>query len=349
MKSGLHAGQLILFMGWGLLLLGGQASASQDQAPLEIQPSLRFGGLDVPEAQMFDSPIDITIAGDGRIFILDSRDHNVKVFAPDGSYRKTFSREGAGPGELARPWIISAVGDEIYIADCGNQRVQMFSQEGQYLRSYKVPIRFGSGMTFDTLGRLHQNTQGFRSPHCMAVYDVSGALAKEFAELDGDSFEFFDFTEIRRAISKGEIPNSFRNDVLPAVAADGNIWMVYRSMPFFKIYSSEGQLLEKFSIESDTYRKIYRQFRDENKKLESRPNTYFPLRYVNDLVFDSRGNLHVLLNDSERMQILVYSRQGELQRTYLGPGEHIIRICFGPEERLFALSSETHFVYRFEL
>ena len=348
MKACLRLLALLLFCGWGISIPGSSAPTWEKKAPLELQPSLRFGGLDVPEAQMFDHPIDIAIGEGGRIYILDSRAHDVKMFAPDGSFLKTFSREGAGPGELNRPWIISSVEDELWVVDTGNQRVQVFSPEGRYLRSHKIPARFGSGMTFDSLGKLYVNTQGFRSPHGMAAYDVSGSLVMEFAELDGDPIEFYDFTQIRRAISRGDLPKSFRNDALPAVAPDGSVWTVYRSLPMFKIYSADGGLLDTFSIECDTYPRIYQQFRDENKKLENNPSSYFPLRYVNDLEFDAEGNLLILLNDSRRMQILAYSRQGELQQTYLGPQEHVSRICVGPGGRVFALSADTHFVCRFE-
>ena len=54
---------------------------------------------------------------------------------------------GSGECQFNRPWGIAIDGnDDIYVADWGNDRVQKFSPEGEFL------MRFGS--TFDDGGKL---------------------------------------------------------------------------------------------------------------------------------------------------------------------------------------------------
>jgi len=40
----------------------------------------KFGGLDVPKEKSFDNPVDMTISKKGLIYVLDSKDNNIKVF-----------------------------------------------------------------------------------------------------------------------------------------------------------------------------------------------------------------------------------------------------------------------------
>jgi WD40 repeat protein len=340
--------RFIIFLGMPALLLWGSLSGETTYS-LRIQWEHRFAGLDVPEQQIFDSPIDLAAGPDGRIYVLDSRDSNIKLFTEKGEYLKTVSRKGEGPGELNRPWIASFVGDELFVVDSRNGRIQVFSPEGDYLRSYKVAADFGVGMAFAADGSLHINTRGFRSPHLIQVYDTQGERVQEIGEVEGKALEYFDFTAIKNDIKSGRIPASFRNDIHPAVAADGMIWAIYRGVPRLAKYSREGKLLLSRKIDVEHYDKIYQAFREENKKLEGKPSMFFPLRYVSDAAIGPHGNLYALLNTADRMTVLVFGGEGTLLKILEGPDDRISRIDFDREGRLYALGSESHYIYRFAL
>lgn len=308
----------------------------------------KFGGMDVPEDQIFDNPVDIAVSKKGGIYILDSKDNNIKIFREDGSFIECFSREGSGPGEFRRPWILDIIEEEIYIADTGNGRIQILTKDGQYLRSFKVPIDFGQGMEFDSKGNIYLNTKGFRSPKIISVYNSEGHFIREIGDLEGKSFEFFDFTLIKKQIRNGEIPDSFKNDLLLIVDNNGYLFAVHRALNKFKKFSPKGELFAEIEIKTEEYKNIYKAFLKKNES-EENPSIYWALYYVNDLAVDEKGNLYILLNEPSRMIIYVYSNDGRFKVKLIGVEDSIFRIAISYDKYLYALSQETHFIYKFKL
>jgi WD40 repeat protein len=305
--------------------------------------------LDVPEEQIFDVPVDLAVGPEGRIYVLDSRDNNIKVFTGEGKFLSAFSREGSGPGELSRPWIMAFVNTRLHVVDTNNGRVQVFTAEGTFQRSYKVATDFGVGMAFGPEGLLYINTRGFRSPKLIRVYDTQGEQVQEFGEVEGEPFQFSDFTVIKNDIKAGRIPATFKNDALPVAGKDGTIWAIYRSLPQIAFFSREKELQKSLSLDIDEYCGIYDHFRAENKKIENEPHRFYPLRYVSDATFGPGGNLYVLLNAIDEMKVLVFGDDGSLVRSLQGPEDRISRIDFDSQGRLYALGSESHYIYRFAI
>ncbi len=87
----------IMCMGLMTAFMIGPVSG-QDSSRTQIQYEHRFGGLDLPAEQMFAAPTDLAVGSKDRVYVLDSRDSNIKVFSMDGKFLTTFGREGAGPG-----------------------------------------------------------------------------------------------------------------------------------------------------------------------------------------------------------------------------------------------------------
>ena len=308
----------------------------------------KFGGLDVPKEQSFDNPVDIATSKEGLIYILDSKDNNIKVFREDGSYIKLIGRVGEGPGEFRRPWSLQIIKNKIYVTDSGNRRIHIFTKDGRYERSYKVPIEYGNGMTFDSKGDLYMNTQGIRSKKIISVYNNQGNLLREIGDLEGKSIMYSDYTLIKRQIKKGEIPDSFKNDILLITDRNGSLFAVHRALNKFKKFSLKGELLLEEEIKTDEYKNIYNDFLQKNASEES-PSMFWALYYVNDLAMDESGNLYILVNEPSRMIIYVYSNEGKFIGKLLGVEDSIFRMAISNDNCLYGLSQETHFIYKFKL
>jgi len=308
----------------------------------------KFGGLDVPSEQILANPCDIAISSEGFIYVLDSEDNNLKMFKRDGTFSKCIGRKGQGPGEFVRPWAISIIEDKFWVVDAGNGRVQVFSKDGIYLRSYKVPVKYGAGLAFDEKGSIYLNTKGFRSSKLISAHDNQGNLLKEFGNLESDLIEYNDFTLIKKQIKEGKIPDSFKNDILLITDRIGNLFAVHRALNKFKKFSPKGKLLFEEEIEADEYKNIYNSFIQKNASEES-PSMFWALCYVNDLAIDKNGNLYILLNEPSRMIIYVYSSEGIFLGKLLGVEDSIFRIAISNDNSLYGLSQETHFIYKFKL
>lgn len=314
----------------------------------ELELLDKFGGLDVPSEQILANPVDIAISDEGLIYILDSEDNDIKIFKQDGTFIKRVGRRGNGPGEFVRPWAIYIIKDEIYIADAGNKRVQILSIDGKYLRGYKAPIEYGAGLAFDSRSNLYLNTQGIRRPKLISVYDTGGNLVQQFGNLEGKSIKGHNITLIKNKIKKGKIPDSFKNDLLLTVDKNENLFAVHRALKKYKKYSLKGELLDEIEIKTEEYQKIYENFRKKNKSEKSK-GIFWYLYYIYDLAMDERGNLFILLNEPSRMIIYVYSNDGVFKRKLLGVEDSIFRIEVTSNNHMYALSQETHLIYKFKL
>jgi hypothetical protein len=75
------------------------------------------------------------------VLVTDEDNHRVSQFALDGTFIGIFAgtgEEGSGDGELKVPRGITVLGSsgEVAVADCNNNRVQIFDSEGNYKRQF---------------------------------------------------------------------------------------------------------------------------------------------------------------------------------------------------------------------
>ena len=99
------------------------------------------------------SPQSLAIADDGSVIVADSRPAVIKVYAPDGSYLRSFGREGAGPGEF-RVAFIAVRGDTLVMQDPMNARATLFDwREGRLIRSVLTTCCYWSSIDVDGSGK----------------------------------------------------------------------------------------------------------------------------------------------------------------------------------------------------
>jgi sugar lactone lactonase YvrE len=98
----------------------------------------------------FYGPRGVAIGPEGDVYVTDTGNKRVVVFAPDGTYKRQIS-SGLGPdklpeanafdqpGELNEP-IGIAVGSDgsVYVADTMNRRIQKFDSTGRYVAHWNV-------------------------------------------------------------------------------------------------------------------------------------------------------------------------------------------------------------------
>jgi len=87
-----------------------------------------------------DMPTAITVDAVGNIYVTDPVYHRVNVFDSTYNFTRTIGKPGAGEGTLRSPtdteiMVGSGGQTEIFIADQGNYRVQVFDVNGNWLRS----------------------------------------------------------------------------------------------------------------------------------------------------------------------------------------------------------------------
>ncbi|MDK9698590.1 MAG: 6-bladed beta-propeller [bacterium] len=100
----------------------------------------------------FNKAGEIAVATDGSIYVTDTRQHVVKVYQPDGTFRFAFGSRGSANGQFVFPTgiALSANETEVFVADQGNSRINVYSRTGSYLRSFgRATYQVGSSWVFD--------------------------------------------------------------------------------------------------------------------------------------------------------------------------------------------------------
>ncbi len=104
-----------------------------------------FGGRGVGAGVLgdnFDRPADVAWDTAGNIFVADGhgRGTNARIakFDKTGHFLKTWGSLGGGPGQFNTPHsiVVDARGN-VYVADRGNKRIQVFDNDGNFKTEYR--------------------------------------------------------------------------------------------------------------------------------------------------------------------------------------------------------------------
>ena len=119
------------------MVFGRKKEASDD-----AEPWTRVNPPRPPIDGQFRQPTDVTWDPQGNIFISDGYiNSRVAKYDKNGDWVKSFGTPGRGPGELNTPHSIAAdARGNIYVADRGNRRIQVFDNDGKLQREIKIDV-----------------------------------------------------------------------------------------------------------------------------------------------------------------------------------------------------------------
>jgi DNA-binding beta-propeller fold protein YncE len=88
---------------------------------------------------MFNRPADVVTSANGDVFVADGHvNSRIVKFSKDGRFRMSWGTKGSGPGELNTPHSIAIDSKgRVLVGDRGNNRIELFDQNGRYLAEWK--------------------------------------------------------------------------------------------------------------------------------------------------------------------------------------------------------------------
>ena len=126
-----------------------QEASDEGTGPLEASEAAAAGrGRPLPPAdrRAWDAPGN-TYISDGYI---NSR---VAKVDKNGNWVKSWGEPGSGPGQFNTPHSIAADAQgNIYVADRGNRRIQVFDGDGKFLRHITIDVPFDHAAAHMAIG-----------------------------------------------------------------------------------------------------------------------------------------------------------------------------------------------------
>ena len=104
--------------------------------PARLDPVVSIGPKTLTETgspDEFGGVSSVALGTGGDVFVADGRNHEVRVFGLDGAHKRTFGREGEGPGEFISLYSLAWAGDRLLTFDPDQGRIGEWSAEGKWL------------------------------------------------------------------------------------------------------------------------------------------------------------------------------------------------------------------------
>ena len=192
------------------------------------------------ESVAFYMPAGMALDSRGNLYILDTGNHRVQKFSPEGRYLASFGRQGQGPGDFSYPDSIDIDGEDmVWVSDPNNQRIQVLTPEGVERKTLSF--------VKERVGKIRRTKSGLLMAGGGGVFfggpemDEEKALPKLFKKLGlngqvaGEYGEPFDFEH--------PLVNQMGNQVTLAVDENDCVYLAYLYQNRIDKYSPEGKLL----------------------------------------------------------------------------------------------------------
>ena len=104
----------------------------------------------------FNRPTNLAVGPKGDLYVSDGYGNcRVHQFGPDGARKRSWGVPGTGPGQFYLPHGISVATDgRVFVCDRENDRIQIFSPDGEYLTEWTDTQR-PTHLVFDPQGRAY--------------------------------------------------------------------------------------------------------------------------------------------------------------------------------------------------
>lgn len=294
---------------------------------IKLVPDPEFGkGMDW-ESMFYDWAKRIAIAGDGSIFVANSRQHNIQKFDKSGQLLLTFGQKGQGPGDFLYPGDLSIL-DEKYLVVAEyatNRRVSFFDLNGKFIKLIKTekPVNGclalkNNKVVLQSYKHLNEYDRK-KEPRRMVEIFILDIETKEKVLVTSSLFH-----EQYKIFKNNKKQRNSKEDFFLKRTKAGNLLVGFSSKKDIHIYNPEGKEIKSFTLnimrkkitreikekrveqsikglENDTrvpksiresFIKYFKTSKDE--VMNETPDYFY---YYYDIKIDSSGNIMVLLNN----------------------------------------------------
>lgn len=322
-----------ILIGW---LLGCNAEVRHIE-PLDVRIE-QWDVLITPDDSDVGIVYDMDVAPDGSLWLADGPNAQIIRVDPADGTRTAFGGSGDGPGEFRLPTTIVARDDGVVVLDLGTHRVSRFTSRGDFV---DVVATYA-----DLVGPMAINGHGDALSPGMGY---GGGLAELLRPSEsGTWIGELVVTPVSKpylvlqqeAVRTNEVPQNFRNLVIPAIADDRRTWLVLHVEGEVRAFDPSSQLvwsqrLPPSAVETSTA--------DYLRRINepAKPNTFAIPNGVSmaRLVGEELWIVCSLFTADESGILVLDAATGELRATYRLPRRGRLMIAVDSERRKLFLAT----------
>ena len=198
---------------------------------IHVLPSLEMRGVPINTITGVRRPLDVAVSESGEVVVCEQ--HCISVFSREGNIRK-FGSKGLSKGKFDTPCGVAITTDNyVLIADRYNHRIQMFTMEGEFVRS--VGEKGHGPLQFDRLTSITVHPSGLvfiadEYNHRIQVLHPDLSFSHMFG-------------------SKGTGPGQFNAPDDVACDSSGIVYVTDYDNHRVQLFSADGQFISSFGSE----------------------------------------------------------------------------------------------------
>lgn len=249
------------------------------------------------------APAAIAVGRSGNMYVFDDGNSRIVKLDPRGNFIAEFGRSDSGAGAVRPGGLNDSIAvdedENVYVSDPGTPRILIFSSDGRFQRSFRLPFP-STSIAVNRKREIFLTPDTSRPTELIYVFSDTGKFLRRFGE--------------RLIQSPG---NLARNLNIAVAACDGNdnLFVAFRSWPVIRKYSPDGKLISEnqFTIPSELIPDSQR----KNYSLEffaKYPDSAFiPPLITHSISLNSRGTGYLLLNAHS---IVIFEPSGRVSRQF---------------------------------
>ena len=238
---------------------------------IQIEKIRTMGDIDTTDEHVaFYMPLDMALDKAGNLYVLDSGNHRIQKFSPEGQYLSTIGRQGQGPGEFHFPTSLDVdKNDTLFVCSQFSKKIQVLDSSGKELESLVVTEDFsryvrtlGNNrlLTAASRGSFFSDDKNNKPDPLFQIMDRQGKVLETFGEPE-------DF--------KDELQNSSGNSIFFYVGPNDFIYSSFQNRNRIEKYSPDGRIIWradrplKFKTEKPLFKGKIERFKGGGISVES--------------------------------------------------------------------------------
>ena len=249
------------------------------------------------------APAAMAVARSGNIYVFDDGNSRIVRLDSRGKFIAEFGQPGNGSDAIERAGLNDSIAvdenENVYVSDPATPKVLIFSSNGTFQRSFRVPFPMTS-ITVNSKREIFLTADTPRSTELIYVFSETGKFLRRFGE--------------KLIKSPGSLARNV-NIAVAACDANDNLFVAFRSWPLIRRYSPEGKLISEnqFTIPTELIREAQRKYYSLEFFAKYPDSSFMPSIITHSISINGAGTGYLLLNAHS---IVVFAPSGKVTKQF---------------------------------